>query len=79
MNSTKIIVALDFADAASALMLVKRLDPALCRLKVGKELFTAAGPEFEAALDALVGMETYRFQLWQVDTRPRWEDEIDED
>jgi len=50
MNSTKIIVALDFADAASALMLVKRLDPALCRLKVGKELFTAAGPEFVRAL-----------------------------
>ena len=50
MNSTKIIVALDFADAASALMLVQRLDPALCRLKVGKELFTAAGPEFVRAL-----------------------------
>jgi len=50
MNSTKIIVALDFADAASALMLVERLDPALCRLKVGKELFTAAGPEFVRAL-----------------------------
>jgi len=39
----KIIVALDFADATSALALVDRLDPALCRLKVGKELFTAAG------------------------------------
>lgn len=50
MNSTKIIVALDFADAASALMLVERLDPALCRLKVGKELFTAAGPELVRAL-----------------------------
>jgi orotidine-5'-phosphate decarboxylase len=45
VNSTKIIVALDFPDAASALALVSRLDPALCRLKVGKELFTAAGPE----------------------------------
>jgi orotidine-5'-phosphate decarboxylase len=51
-NSTKIIVALDFADAASALMLVERLDPALCRLKVGKELFTAAGPEFVRVLVA---------------------------
>ena len=40
MNSTKIIVALDFPDAVSALALVARLDPALCRLKVGKELFT---------------------------------------
>ncbi|MDP2031211.1 MAG: orotidine-5'-phosphate decarboxylase [Thiobacillus sp.] len=51
-NPTKIIVALDFADAASALVLVERLDPALCRLKVGKELFTAAGPEFVRVLVA---------------------------
>lgn len=39
----RIIVALDFSDIKSALALVSRLDPALCRLKVGKELFTAAG------------------------------------
>ncbi|MHB1214637.1 MAG: orotidine-5'-phosphate decarboxylase [Thiobacillus sp.] len=52
MNSSKIIVALDFADAASALALVDRLDPALCRLKVGKELFTVAGPALVRALAA---------------------------
>ena len=52
MNSTKIIVALDYADAASALALVERLDPALCRLKMGKELFTAAGPDLVWALVA---------------------------
>jgi len=46
----KIIVALDYADAVSALALVERLDPALCRLKVGKELFTVAGPELVRAL-----------------------------
>ncbi|MCA1925002.1 MAG: orotidine-5'-phosphate decarboxylase [Thiobacillus sp.] len=45
MNSTKIIVALDFADVSAARALVSRLDPALCRLKVGKELFTVAGPD----------------------------------
>lgn len=50
MNSTKIIVALDFPDAASALALASRLDPALCRLKVGKELFTAAGPDLVRTL-----------------------------
>lgn len=50
VNSSKIIVALDFADADSALALVTRLDPALCRLKVGKELFTAAGPELVRTL-----------------------------
>jgi len=40
----KIIVALDYPEAVPALELVTRLDPSLCRLKVGKELFTAAGP-----------------------------------
>lgn len=45
-HDPKIIVALDYADAASALKLVNQLDPALCRLKVGKELFTSAGPQF---------------------------------
>ncbi len=45
MNDPKIIVALDYPDAQSALALVARLQPALCRLKVGKELFTAAGPQ----------------------------------
>jgi len=44
MTDPKIIVALDYAEARQALQLVERLDPALCRLKVGKELFTAAGP-----------------------------------
>lgn len=52
LSSQKIIVALDFADGASALALVARLDPALCRLKVGKELFTAAGPDLVRALVA---------------------------
>jgi orotidine-5'-phosphate decarboxylase len=45
MNDPKIIVALDYPDATSALVLVERLEPALCRLKVGKELFTATGPQ----------------------------------
>ena len=44
MNDPRIIVALDYADARPALDLVARLDPAQCRVKVGKELFTAAGP-----------------------------------
>lgn len=40
----KIVVALDFARPDAALALVEKLNPAICRLKVGKELFTAAGP-----------------------------------
>jgi orotidine-5'-phosphate decarboxylase len=46
MTSVKsnVIVALDFDDKYSALALAERLDPEHCRVKVGKELFTAAGP-----------------------------------
>lgn len=40
----RIIVALDYAAQESAETLVKVLDPRHCRLKVGFELFTAAGP-----------------------------------
>lgn len=50
MPDPKIVVALDYADTASALKLVERLDPSLCRLKVGKELFTAAGPQLVESL-----------------------------
>ena len=56
----KIIVALDFNSSSSAVEFVNNLDPKLCRLKIGKELFTAAGPslvetmikkEFDVFLD----------------------------
>ncbi|WP_049260020.1 orotidine-5'-phosphate decarboxylase [Neisseria bacilliformis] len=40
---TPVIVALDFADEKSTLEFVRRLSPDLCRLKIGKELFTATG------------------------------------
>ena len=42
---SRIIVALDFPDAAPALALAARLDPAECALKIGKELFVAGGPD----------------------------------
>jgi orotidine-5'-phosphate decarboxylase len=44
VNDPRIIVSLDFANGMEALDLVYKLDPALCRLKVGKELFTRCGP-----------------------------------
>mgnify|MGYP000320182666 CR=1 FL=1 len=44
MAATPVIVALDFPAAAPALELAARLSPELCRLKVGKELFTRCGP-----------------------------------
>ena len=46
----RIIVALDYADRMEALSLVDQLDPARCRLKVGKEMFTRFGPGFVEAL-----------------------------
>lgn len=42
--SSPIVVALDYDKADTALAMADRLDPSLCRVKVGKELFTAAGP-----------------------------------
>lgn len=43
--SPRIIVALDFSEATSALGLADRLDPGTCAVKIGNELFTSAGPE----------------------------------
>lgn len=50
MNDSKIIVALDFPSAKPAMNLVSQLDHDLCKLKVGKELFTAEGPAFVSSL-----------------------------
>jgi len=41
----KIVVALDFAESKEALRFALQLDPEICRVKVGKELFTASGPQ----------------------------------
>ena len=40
-----IVVALDYQSADQALLMARQLDPKRCRLKVGKELFTSAGPQ----------------------------------
>lgn len=50
LPNPQVIVALDCADASSALALAEQLSPEQCRLKVGKELFTAAGPQLVKAL-----------------------------
>lgn len=41
----KVLVALDFPDAEQVTQFVERINPELCRLKIGKELFTACGPQ----------------------------------
>ena len=44
--TNKIIVALDYEKESDALALVDQIDPSLCRLKVGKEMFTTLGINF---------------------------------
>lgn len=42
----KVIVALDYPADEPALELLARIDPAQCRVKIGKEMFTRMGPAF---------------------------------
>lgn len=53
MKQKRVIVVLDYPDAKAALALASRLDASECRVKVGKELHTAAGP---AVVDQLMRM-----------------------
>ena len=53
-----LIVALDYPESGAALEMARQLDPALCRVKVGKELFTRAGPAVVEQLQAL-GFELF--------------------
>jgi len=55
---SKIITALDFASAADALAFAENVDPKLSRMKVGKELFTRAGPQVVQDLSAM-GFEIF--------------------
>ena len=50
--TSPIIVALDYPNADAALTLVDQLDPNLCRVKVGKELFTREGPSIIKAIQS---------------------------
>jgi orotidine-5'-phosphate decarboxylase len=43
-HNSPIIVALDYDNENSVMQLVTQLEPSLCKLKVGKELFTSCGP-----------------------------------
>lgn len=52
VHGPRVIVALDFPRGADALALVDRLDPAACRLKIGKEMFTREGP---ALVERMIG------------------------
>ncbi|MDO6640517.1 orotidine-5'-phosphate decarboxylase [Pseudomonadota bacterium] len=45
MADKPIVVALDYDNKNEALALIDKLDPTMCRLKVGKEMFTLFGPQ----------------------------------
>lgn len=49
----RLIVAMDYDNADACLAMARQLDPQYCRLKVGKELFTAAGP---TVVEQLMGL-----------------------
>src|SRR4051812_4148033 len=51
MIDPRVIVALDYPAADQALAFAARVSPQVCKLKIGKELFTASGP---ALVDTLV-------------------------
>lgn len=53
VSGPRIIVALDYPTADEALLIARKLDAQRCRLKVGKELFTRAGPDVVRALQSL--------------------------
>jgi len=46
MKKSPIIVALDYPNEKKALSFIDSIDPASCRLKIGKEMFTLLGPQF---------------------------------
>lgn len=58
IQGSPIIVALDFASVAEALEFAQQLDPALCRVKVGKELFTLGGPQLVESLHQM-GLQVF--------------------
>ena len=57
-QNSPIVVALDYSTADQAIVMAQHLDPAWCRLKVGKELFTAAGPQLVEQL------QKYGFEIF---------------
>ncbi|MGL5596921.1 MAG: orotidine-5'-phosphate decarboxylase [Aeromonas sp.] len=52
MQDPKILVALDYQHEADALAFIEHVSPSLCRLKIGKEMFTLFGPQFVRQLVA---------------------------
>lgn len=58
VSGPRIVVAMDFDNADQCLAVAKQLSPLDCRLKIGKELFTACGPRIVEQLMRL-GFEIF--------------------
>jgi len=56
--TTPIIVALDYARQDEVITFVQKIDPTMCRLKVGKELFVSCGPQLVTQL------QNYGFEIF---------------
>lgn len=52
-DNKRILVALDYPTAEQAMAMAQQLDPEVCRVKVGKELFTRCGPTILESLHGL--------------------------
>lgn len=50
VNSSRLVVALDFDSAEECMGMIDRLSPDNCRVKIGKELFTSCGPSIVSAV-----------------------------
>jgi len=44
LDTNRLLIAFDFPDRTPAQLLLSKLDPAQCRIKIGKEMFTRFGP-----------------------------------
>ncbi len=58
MNKSRVIVSLDYSNENQALEFCKKVNPTDCKIKVGKELFTAEGPALIEKLRVL-GFEIF--------------------
>ncbi len=57
-DNKRILVALDYPTEEQAMAMAQQLDPEVCRVKVGKELFTRCGPVIVESLHGL-GFELF--------------------
>lgn len=62
-DGPRIVIALDFPSVDEALAMARRIDPARCRVKVGMELFNAAGPAVLESLHRL-GFDVFLDLKW---------------